>query len=420
MNSAEKIRRATVLVADALRVSRVVLLHGPRQCGKSTLGERVAKTCGMDYVTFDDSEQLAAAERDPATFLANFDKPVAIDEFQRAGSAFILAIKAAVDRKKDKGRYLLLGSTNFLTVPKLAESLTGRVRIVRMWPFSFGERFGGKDNFIDRALQGDAALLAAHRGATPERDLYVQYACEGGFPEATSLTERDRNHWFNDYIDTVIQREIAEAADIRRVHGLRKLAQYLAANSGGELVVSRIASDLGLDRATVESYVGWLETAFIVHRIPAWSRNLTSKVVRRPKVFVNDSGLAAAMMGKNLQFLRQLTEPKTGPVIETMVVNEFAKQLTWSDTVGELGHFRDADGREVDLVVEARDGRVLGVEIKSTSTPKLEHFRWLADLRERVDRTKGSFVVGVVFHTGKTRLSFGDRLVALPIGDLWT
>jgi uncharacterized protein len=419
MSSAEKTRRVTLLVADALRVSRVVLLHGPRQCGKSTVGERVAEECGMDYVTLDDSDQLAAAKGDPATFLANFSKPVAIDEFQRAGGPFVLAIKAAVDRKKDKGRYLVLGSTNFLTVPKLAESLTGRVRIVRMWPFSFGERFSGQDNFIDRAFTGDTALLA-HRGATPERDLYVQYACEGGFPEATGLSERDRNRWFNDYIDTVIQREIAEAADIRRVHGLRKMAQYFAANSGGELVVSRIASDLGLDRATVESYLGWLETAFIVHRVPAWSRNLTSKVVRRPKIFVSDSGLAAAMMGKNVQSLRALTEPKTGPVIETMVVNELAKQLTWSDTAFELGHLRDADGREVDAIVEARDGRVLGVEVKSTSTPKLEHFRWLVDLRDRLDRARGSFVLGVVFHTGKTRLSFGDRLVALPIGDLWT
>jgi uncharacterized protein len=290
-----------------------------------------------------------------------------------------------------------------------------------MWPFSFGERFGGQDSFIDRVFTGDAALLAHRgRGATLERDLYVQYACEGGFPEATGLSERDRSHWFNDYIDTVIQREIAEAADIRRVFGLRKMAQYFAANSGGELVISRIASDLGLDRATVESYLGWLETAFIVHRVPAWSRNLTSKVVRRPKVFVSDCGLAAAMMGKNMQSLRALTEPKTGPVIETMVVNELAKQLTWSDTVAELGHLRDADGREVDAIVEARDGRVLGIEVKSTSTPKLEHFRWLADLRDRLDRAKGAFVLGVVFHTGKTRLSFGDRLVALPISDLWT
>jgi uncharacterized protein len=412
-------RRATQLVGDALRVSRVVLLHGPRQSGKSTVGQLLAAAHAMDYVTFDDAAQLSAAQADPVTFLSNFARPLIIDEVQRAGSAFVIAIKAVVDRTRKPGRYLVMGSTNFLTVPNLAESLTGRIRIVRLWPFSYGERLSGSDSFVDRAF-GGAKKLMAHAGALVERDVYVRRACEGGFPGAIDLDERDRMHWFHDYIDTVVQREIAEAADIRQVSGLRRLAQYFAANSGGELVVSKIASDLGLDRSTVESYLGWLETAFIVHRVSAWSRNLTAKVVRRPKIFVSDSGLAAAMMGKGFAALRALTEVKIGAVVETMVVCELSKQLTWSDTTAELGHLRDSDGREVDAILESRDGRVVGIEVKSTSTPKLEHFRWLADLRDRLDRAGGIFVVGVLFYTGKARLSFGDRLVALPLGDLWT
>jgi uncharacterized protein len=412
-------RRATETVREALSSSRVVLLHGPRQSGKSTLGRLLATELGMDYVTFDDAAQLAAARADPTTFLESRQRPVVLDEVQRAGNELIVAIKADVDRVGDRGRYLLTGSTNFLTVPSLAESLTGRLRIVRLWPLSAGELLGGSDDFIDRAFRGPSELLS-HNGTTFSRDEYLQIACQGGFPGVQDLNPRTRVAWFDDYLDTLIQREIAAAADIRRLGALRQLARYLGANSSGELVVGRLASDLGMDRATVESYIGWLETAFVIHRVPSWSRNLTAKVVRRPKLFVGDSGIAASLMGKSPEALRDPTESATGRVMETFAVNELCKQSTWSDTMVEVSHFRDADGREVDAVLEARDGRIVGVEIKTSSTPRTDDFRWLSDMRSRVDRAGGKFVAGVVLHTGGDRLPFGDRLVALPIGDLWS
>jgi predicted AAA+ superfamily ATPase len=293
------------------------------------------------------------------------------------------------------------------------------MRIVRLWPFSLGERMAGTDGFVDRAFEGPETLLA-HQGQTFDRDDYLIRACEGGFPGVQGLEQRDRDHWFADYLDTVIQREIATAGDIRNVSGLRRLALYLAAHSSQELVIAKVTSDLGLDRATVESYIAWLETAFLVHRVPAWGRNLSAKVVRRSKVFATDSGICASMLGKTPSSLRAMTEPATGPVVETLVIGELAKQSTWSDISFELAHMRDATGREVDAILEARDGRVVGIEVKCSNTPKLEDFRWLRDLRDRMDAKHGRFVAGVVLHTGRDRLPFGDRLVALPIGDLWT
>lgn len=159
---------------------------------------------------------------------------------------------------------------------------------------------------------------------------------------------------------------------------------------------------------------------FLVHRVPAWSRSLTAKVVKRPKLYLTDTGVAANLLGKQTAALRRPTDPAAGPLFETFVVNELAKQLTWSETSARLSHFRDRDGMEVDIILEAADGRVLAVEVKATSTARPEDFRGLASVRDHLDRAGGEFVAGVVLHTGTRRLPFGDRLAALPAADVWS
>jgi predicted AAA+ superfamily ATPase len=410
-------RHAAHGIESATAVSRVTLVHGPRQSGKSTLVRTIAARKGLDYVTFDQRAELEAALADPAGYLRARRRPLVLDEVQRAGSELVLAIKEIVDQAPTPGQFLLTGSTNFLTLPTLSESLTGRVRIVRLHPFSLGERCGRPDDFLDRALTGPDCLLA-HRGPTPERDEYLESACLGGFPGVTGLAGRDRDLWFDDYLDTLLQREIATAADIRRWDILSRLARHLLARTGMELVVARIAAELEIDRSTVEHHLAWLETAFLVQRVPAWGRNPLVKTVHRPKLYAADSGLAASMLGKSVAALRMPTDPTTGAILETMVVGELLKQSTWSASTVGVHHLRSADGREVDVVLEARDGSIVGLEVKSTTTPRSEDFRWLKDLRDRIDRAKGRFVAGVVMHTGTARLPFGDRLVALPIADL--
>lgn len=412
-------RRAEALVEEALGHFRVVVLHGPRQAGKSTLAGLLSDRLHGTYVTLDRPVDLAAAVADPELFIDQLSTPLVIDEIQRAGQPLVLAVKLKVDGDQRPGRYLLTGSTNFLTVPTISESLAGRVALVQLWPFSLGERLGGPDDFLDRCFE-DPAGLAAHGGPGADRQDYLEWLCQGGFPSVQQLPDRARRQWFAQYVQTVLDREILVAADIRRADALRRMVRYHAANTAREINLSDVSRRLGINVATASSYQPWLETTFLVHRIPAWSRNLTAKVVRRPKLFMTDTGLAAAILGKSPAALARHEEPSTGPLIETLVANELARQCTWSRTPARLHHFRDSDGAEVDLVVESDDGAVVAVEVKATRSPRREDARWLVLLRDRLDLLGDDFRAGVVFHTGPRRLKLADRILALPISDLWS
>jgi uncharacterized protein len=412
-------RRGLDVAVESLSASRVVLIHGARQVGKTTLALALAERRGARYVTLDDGDERSAAASDPATFLQAYGTPLVIDEIQRIGEPLVLAVKSVVDRDNSPGQFILTGSTNFLTVPTISESLAGRIDIVPLWPLSQGELTAGSDGFVDRAFAAPDDLVR-HTGPTPDRDRYFESLCVGGFPAVQRIGQRARRRWFGQYVDTVLRREVEVADDIRRSDALAAMVRFFAATTGQELVIGTAAERLGIDRGTAAAYEPWLETVFLVHRLPAWSRNLTAKVVRRPKLYMTDSGVAAGLLGKDSAALRRPTDPAAGPLFETFVVGELAKQITWSDTPVRLHHFRDRGGAEVDVVIEAADGRVVAAEIKATSTPRAEDFRWLQYLRDRLDRSGDDFVAGVVLHTGTRRLPFGDRLVALPAADVWT
>jgi predicted AAA+ superfamily ATPase len=198
------------------------------------------------------------------------------------------------------------------------------------------------------------------------------------------------------------------------------MARLLLASTGSELVIARMADELGIDRRTADAYEPWIETTFLVHRLPAWSRKVASKIVHRPKLHACDTGLAAAIIGKNADALGRRSDPSVGLLIESFVVAELAKQLTWSTTSARLHHLRTRDGLEVDAVIEASDGRLVAVEVKAATIARSDDARPMASLRDALDRVGTDFVVGVVFHTGDRRVSLGDRLVGLPIADLWT
>lgn len=412
-------RRIFGIARESMTAFRVVVLHGARQVGKTTLAQILAGHIDAGYITLDRNEDREVAVADPQTFIDALGTPQVIDEVQRAGEPLVLAIKQVVDADRRPGRYLLTGSTNFLTVPSIAETLAGRADIVALWPLSMGELTQGRDDFVDRAFS-DPARLLDHVGRPRTRPEYFDLLCAGGYPEVQNLGSRLRQRWFARYVQTVIQREIEVAADIRRADALRELVRFFAATTAQELVLSKAAERLGLDRSTIGTYEPWLETVFLVHRIPAWSRNLTAKVIKRPKIYLADTGIAAALLGKDSTALQRPTDPAAGPLFETFVANELSKQLTWSDTSARLFHFRDAGGAEVDLVLESDDGRVIGIEVKATSTPRGDDFRGLRLLRDRLTQAGTEFVAGIVLHIGERRLPFGDKLYALPTSDLWT
>jgi len=420
----ERRRHLSSSLGEALDASRVVVLHGPRQSGKSTLARRVAAERGGAYVTLDDDDVLAVALDDPHAFLRAFRPPMVIDEVQRAGDRLVRALKIAVDDGTNAtGRFLLTGSSNFLTVPTISESLAGRAVILTLWPFSQAELRESAEqcphNVVEQWFEDDVAPRRAASSGTSRTD-YLAMTCVGGFPEVQRLSAAGRQRWFSAYAETVVSRDIAQLGDIRRAALLPLVLRLAAAQTSGELNVSRWADQLGADRGTVQSYLGWLRTVFLVHELPSWRRNRTARVVRRPKLHIADSGLAAGLLGLTEDAVASLNHPMTGPLLETFAVNEIIRLCAASEMPVSLHHYRDSSQHEVDLVIERSDGAVVAVEIKATSSPRADDLRNLTRFRDQLDAVEpGSLRAGVLLHTGANTLPQGDRLLSASLDTLW-
>jgi predicted AAA+ superfamily ATPase len=410
-------RHLLPVLIEALAESRVVVLNGARQSGKTTLARQLQAQRGGTFVTLDDEAILQAALADPAGFVSGFPTPLFVDEVQRGGDALLRAVKAEVDRDPRPGRYVLTGSTDFLAVPVLSESLAGRVTILDLWPFSQGELLGRVERFIDRVFAEPEALRATPATAMP-RPAYFERVVRGGFPEVQArASARGRARWFENYVRTVTERDIRELSRVSRLAELPALVRLLAARTAQRLNVSDLAREIRIPQQTLAGYVELLEAVFLFQQLPAWSTNLTARVARQPKVFASDAGLASHLLGVDAAALALPTSALAGPLLETFVVCELVKQRTWSETLVDLYHFRDRHGMEVDVVLEARDGRVVGLEVKAAATVTAKDFQWLARMRDALGER---FVHGAVLYTGPHAAPFGDRLSALPVATLWT
>lgn len=402
--------------AETVAARRVTVVSGPRQAGKTTLVRGLLGRTSGEMRNLDEPGVLAAAISDPVGFAALGERPLVIDEVQRGGESLVRAVKAQVDRDSSPGQFVLTGSSNFLTVPAISESLAGRAGFVDVWPFSQGELVGGADHFVDALFAGGEALTRIKPEAI-DRDELFERVCVGGYPEVHELPTRQRPGWFRDYVRTTIQRDVVEMSGIRKVAELDELLRLLAARSGCELVMQSLIGDSALERQAVYDHRAWLATIHLVELLPAWSRNLTRRVKKRPKVFLTDSGLTAWLVGKTPAALRDATDPATGRLVETFAYGELRRQLTWAETNVALFHWQDRTGAEIDFVLEASDGRVAAVEVKSGQTLKQDWFRWLTRMRDSLGER---FVAGVVLYGGSQVLPFGDRLLAVPLPALWS
>lgn len=401
------------VVVEALDAFRVVVINGPRQSGKSTLLRQIRSRLGGPLHNLDVEALRQAALDDPAGLVLGDERYVHIDEVQRGGDPLVRAVKERADDPDNTTRFLLAGSTNFLSVPNLAESLTGRAVILEVWPFSQGEIEERRDRFADRLVAGGAADISP---PPVTRQEYFERICAGGYPEPLGLPARLRARWFTSYVDTITQRDIADFAGARRIGELPRLLRYLAGKTAQELVKTRLADEVGLERHALAGYLPLLETVFLIRELPAWSRNPLGKVTRTPKIHLTDTGLAAHLHGVTPAALAQPIAPLRGQLVETFVHNELLRQLSWSDETLSLFHWRDREGAEVDLVAETSAGLVFGLETKASSTVTSEDFRWLRRLH---DKLGDSFAQGVVFYLGPDVLRFGPKQVALPLSALW-
>ncbi len=395
-----------------------MLVNGARQSGKTTLLRQVHRRTGGTIVSLDNPADLRQARLDPTSFVNDTPKPLFIDEIQRGGDPLVLAIKAAVDIDSKPGRFYLAGSTRFLHEPRLSESLAGRVRIVDLWPLSQGELHGGHDRLIDAVFDDPASLLELSPADLPARSDYARRVTAGGFPGLAVLEdERLRSELLDDYVRTIVQRDVRELSRIRQVPELDRMVRLLAARTAQELNVSGLANELAIERHTVSTYLALLDTLYLHHEIRPFSRNLSARVVRRPKLHLVDSGLAANLNGFTAARLANPTESAFGALLETFVAGEVAKQLTWSSTQADSTHFREHSGAEVDLVIEARDGRVLAIEVKGSVAVDADDLRHLRSFRRLVGEDR--FVAGIVLYCGDRVRRLGDGFVAVPIAALW-
>jgi predicted AAA+ superfamily ATPase len=406
-------RNAVRLLLAALKDSPVVLLHGARQTGKSTLVRHVAGTVRPSrYITLDDATTLSAAREDPAAFLAGIDGPVAIDEVQRAPELF-LAIKAEVDRKRTAGRFLLTGSANVLLIPRISESLAGRMEILTLWPFSQGELARTTEAFVDAVF---ARALPKLNAAPLDWPRLSKLLLTGGYPPAVARpTIERRNAWFGSYVTTILQRDVRDIANVEGLHALPRLLNLLAARTSSLLNLSEISRASGIPQSTLNRYFALFEATFLARLIPPWFTNMGKRMVKTPKVCMVDTGLAGYLLG--LDAPRLAADPSLrGSLLETFVANELAKQASWSARRPRLFHFRQSSGGEVDLVLEDPAGRIVGVEVKASSAVTGHDFKGLRELQAAAGVR---FQRGVVLYVGSEALSFGPRLHALPLASLW-
>ncbi|MBO3751310.1 ATP-binding protein [Streptosporangiaceae bacterium NEAU-GS5] len=404
-------RHAEQVVVDALSDTRVVLVNGARQSGKSTLVRRLVKTDGAEWRDLDDPLTLQAALSDPSGFV-DFPGAMVIDEIQRAPE-LLLAIKSQVDADPRPGRYLLTGSSRLLALRGLPDTLPGRMETVELWPFAQSEIDGRPAGFIDAVFTTGPALR--HTSQLTRAD-YVDRLVRGGFPEAVARTNpRRRQRFFDSYVGDLINRDVMRLSEIERTAELRALIKSLAARSGQLLIVQALGRDLGLPGTTTTRFLALLEEVFLIKRIPAWSKNVSSRAVHTPKVAFVDSGVAANLLGVDAH---SLLRPGSafGPLLEGFVLMELARQTTWADTLVDLFHYRTKDQVEVDAVLESRQGQVVGIEIKAASTVRPDDFKGLRHLAGRIG---ADFIAGLVLHTGTQTFSFGDRMLAVPVSALW-
>lgn len=391
--------------------TRVVLLNGARQCGKSTLAAQVGDARGAEWRSLDWAETRSAAINDPTGFVAG-DGTMVIDEVQRIPE-LLLSIKAEVDADPRPGRFLLTGSARVLGLRDLPDTLPGRMETIELWPLSQGEIDGKPDGFVDAIFEHGPAVRHA---SAETRSGYVDRIVRGGFPEALArATTRRRTRFFDAYVADLINRDVIQLSEIERGPEMRALIRLLAARSGQLLVPGALGNDLGLVRPTVARYVSLLEEVFLIKRIPAWSRNLKTRAVGTSKVCFVDSGIAARLAGADADQLKDVEGP-LGPLLEGFVLMELARQLTWSEQTVELFHYRTKDKVEVDAVLENRRGQVVAIEVKAASTVRGADFRGIKHLAERLG---DDFIAGVVLHTGEQTLPFGPRLRAMPVSALW-
>lgn len=396
----------------ALADTPVVAVLGPRQCGKSTLARLLMPQYG--YVSLDDPDSLALAQRDPRNFMAALPDPVIIDEIQRAPE-LMRTIKHSVDRDRRPGRFVLTGSANLLLMPRLGDSLAGRMAVLELQPLTAAERASRPGDFLRAWIAGEIHPVLSLAEPLPDRMDLPRRLMAGGFPEPLRRTPERARAWHRDYLRSLLDRDVNDVARIREPREVGRLLTLLALRTGELLNVSTLANELDLRRETVENYLSACERLYLVRRLQAWHRHESKRLVKTPKLHLVDSGLAATLADLAPEDWTQRRD-RCGHLLESYVLQQLVAQAGWTDPELRFWHYRDKDLVEVDIVM-TRGKRVWGIEVKSTATPSLAD---VSGLRRLAAQCGDDFAGGVLFHSGDHLITLSDpRFLAVPLSKFW-
>jgi predicted AAA+ superfamily ATPase len=396
-------------IAKALKVRRVVILSGPRQCGKTTLAQQIQSDEDL-YLTLDDDLLLRAALTDPLGFLKHTSGTMIIDEVQKA-PLLISAIKMVVDKDKTPGQFLLTGSTDIQKNPQVTESLAGRVKNIRLRTLSTGERLEKQPSFLENCFEKN--WPAQIKGF--DKPTVIGLAFSGGYPDAFDLTPGERRDWHLDYVGGLLTRDLKDIINIRRKDNLRQLLSILSAWSSKFMDASAIASNLATTRTTLASYINALESLYLFDRLEAWPKNDYGRATRREKIFATDTGLMTSLLDWDLKEV--LYDPdRSGKIVETLVFNEISAQVDLNNEC-KIYHYRDRDKREIDFIIEKLQKEIIGVEVKAGSMVSSDDCRHLVWFQNTYAKNRP--FIGIVLYTGENTLSLGQNIYAVPIAALW-
>lgn len=389
-------------LATHLATMPAVVLTGARQTGKSTLVQALGGK-PRRYWTLDDLDAREAARRDPQQLLGG-EEPVTLDEMQREPD-LLHAIKRAVDAKRTRGRYLLTGSANLLLMRGVSESLAGRASYLTLWPMTRREQLGlgtaGAWDSLLKAKEADwpAVLAAQSAPEEPWQDL----AKRGGFPTPALELESaaERALWFDGYVRTYLERDLQDVASIASLPDFRRFMRATCLRLGRIVNQTEIGRDVSLPQSTMHRWLNLLEASHLLVRLPAYAVNRTKRLIKAPKIYWADTGLAL--------HAAQLPEPE-GAHLENIVLHDL---LAWRETRRErpeIGYWRTASGEEVDLVVEV-GGRLLPIEVKASTRPRLSDAAHLRSFRAEYGKRSHA---GLLLHTGSAMEWIAPDVLAVP------
>jgi predicted AAA+ superfamily ATPase len=403
---------ASVLL-EALQDSPVILIHGSRQCGKTTLAQSIGEQHGYHYISFDDNNQLQAAKTDPVGFIQSLPEKIILDEIQRTPELFT-SIKASVDRNRKPGRFILTGSANVLLLPQLADSLAGRMEIIHLRPLAQCEIAGQKPVIIEQLFSGNFGT-ALNKNSYPRLGKSLaDIISQGGYPAAIKRnTAKRRMTWYRDYIRTIIQRDVRDIASIKNLDILPRLLALAASQTARLFNAADLASPFSLSRPTIREYLAVMEQIFLIEQLQPWHSNRLSRLIKTPKMHLSDTGLTCALLGINSEALWQ-DKALLGQLLETFIHQELRKYADWHSETLSFYHFRNKDKIEVDIILE-QGSKLAGIEIKASATITQSDFKGLLKLKEACGE---KFAAGLVFYDGESILPFGERLFAVPISIL--